>query len=131
MGETPPPSGEVRRTRAWVALVACMAIALFVSWLLADNRNDDAYITYRHTQNLLLGRGFVFNPGQRVLVTTAPFHGLFLALPGALGLEPVKAAPWLSGVAAGAVAYFVFRLLDDAGYLVAGVVAAATVLSCG
>lgn len=46
---------------------------------------DDAYITYRYALNLLRGNGFVFNPGEAVLGTTAPLYGLLLAAVGALG----------------------------------------------
>lgn len=41
---------------------------------------DDFFITYHYAQNLVAGDGFVFNPGERVLATTAPGWGLFLAL---------------------------------------------------
>jgi len=47
---------------------------------------DDAYITFRYARNLASGRGFVYNPGERVLGTTTPLYtlllaGLHLALP--------------------------------------------------
>ncbi len=41
---------------------------------------DDPYITYRYAENLRAGRGFVYNPGQRVLSTTTPLWTLLLAL---------------------------------------------------
>jgi hypothetical protein len=40
---------------------------------------DDAYITYRYAQNLLEGRGFVYNPGEQVLGTTTPLYTSLLA----------------------------------------------------
>src|SRR5262245_57373334 len=40
---------------------------------------DDFYITYRYAQNPAAGRGFVFNPGQRVFGVTNPGLGLLLA----------------------------------------------------
>jgi hypothetical protein len=67
-----------------------MALALaagrMLSWL-ALPIFDDAFITFRYARNLALGRGFVYNPGEWVLGTTAPAFGLLLALPGALGLS--------------------------------------------
>jgi hypothetical protein len=45
---------------------------------------EDALITYRYAENLALGRGFTFNPGERVLGTTTPAWTLCLALPGFL-----------------------------------------------
>jgi hypothetical protein len=47
-----------------LVLLGCPGAALLFTLLLADNRNDDAYITYRHTQNLLAGEGHVFNRGS-------------------------------------------------------------------
>jgi len=41
---------------------------------------EDALITYRYSANIIAGRGFVFNPGERVLGTTTPLVTLFLAL---------------------------------------------------
>ncbi len=43
-------------------------------------RQDDPFITYRYGQNLVLGHGFVFNPGERILGSTAPGHMLLSAL---------------------------------------------------
>lgn len=52
--------------------VAAVLLALLAAYLLHDTRFDDAYITFRYGQNLALGRGPVFNPGERVLGTTSP-----------------------------------------------------------
>lgn len=46
----------------------------------AGQTADDFFITYRYAQNLVEGSGFVFNPGQWVLGTSAPGWGLLLAL---------------------------------------------------
>lgn len=45
---------------------------------------DDPYITYRYAHNLLAGRGFVYNVGQRILSTTTPFYAALLAAGGLL-----------------------------------------------
>ncbi len=48
--------------------------------LLAGPRTiDDAYITFHYAQNIAIGNGFVFNPGDHVLGTTTPFYTLLLA----------------------------------------------------
>jgi len=47
---------------------------------------EDSYITYRYAQNLVDGHGFVYNPGEEFLGTTAPLYGLILAFFGFLGL---------------------------------------------
>jgi len=41
---------------------------------------DDAFITFRYAENLAAGRGFVFNPGENFLGTSAPLFGLVLGV---------------------------------------------------
>lgn len=53
--------------------LACMMVWSFA---LHELRHDDAFITLRYSQNLALGRGFVFNPGEPRLGTTSPGHAL-------------------------------------------------------
>jgi hypothetical protein len=40
---------------------------------------DDAMITFRVAENLAYGRGFVYNPGEYVQVTTTPLYTMLLA----------------------------------------------------
>ncbi len=56
---------------------------------------DDAMITFRVAENLAFGRGFVYNVGERVQVTTAPLY--------AMGLIP---GIWLFGSAVRAALLF-------------------------
>lgn len=60
-----------------MGVLVCLVI--ISSYLLRDYAVDDAYITFRHAKNLLVGNGFVFNPGDRLLSTTSPLQGLLLA----------------------------------------------------
>jgi hypothetical protein len=116
------------RRRNLAVLGLCLAVSLVFAVLLIGNRNDDAFITYRHAQNLLLGRGFVFNPGERLLGTTAPLHGLLIAGLGVLSpLLPLNAV-LLSWVSAGALGFLLWRVLCDLERPGAGVIAAVTVL---
>lgn len=57
---------------------------------------EDALITYRHAENLALGRGFGFNPGERVLGTTSPLLTLLLA--GLAAIVGVRFIPLISNV---------------------------------
>lgn len=41
---------------------------------------DDAMITFRVAENLAYGRGFVYNIGERVQVTTTPLYAMILAI---------------------------------------------------
>lgn len=64
------------------ALVAAGVVALGVAAAAAFHglRHDDAFITFRYAANLARGLGPVFNPGERILGTTAPGHMLLAAL---------------------------------------------------
>lgn len=54
-------------------------LALLARLLPGPRTVDDAYITFRYAQNLVDGRGPVYNTGQRVLGTTTPLYTLILS----------------------------------------------------
>lgn len=61
--------------------VICAAIFViffggFSAFLFHDLRLDDAYISYRYSQNIARGNGPVFNPGEKVLGATNPLFFL-------------------------------------------------------
>ena len=43
---------------------------------------DDAYITFRYARNVVAGKGFVYNVGERVLGTSTPLYTMLMALLG-------------------------------------------------
>ena len=45
---------------------------------------DDSFITFRYTQNILAGEGFVYNPGEPVMGTTTPLYTFVMVVLGAL-----------------------------------------------
>lgn len=53
------------------------ATALFV--VLHRRTYDDPFITYRYAENIRIGSGFVYNPGEHVQSTTTPLFTLLLA----------------------------------------------------
>lgn len=57
------------------ATLICLQVAGF-----HHVRLDDAYVTFRYGQNLALGRGLVFNPGDHLLGTTSPGAALLSAI---------------------------------------------------
>lgn len=85
---------------------------------------DDPYITYRYAANLAAGRGFVYNPGERVLSTTAPLYALLLAPFAALGLDVPLISNLIGCVSLGAGALALWQLGRMAGMPVAGGAAA-------
>ena len=62
---------------------------------------DDAYITFRYARNLSIGRGIVYNPGERVQGSSTPFFTLLLGFCGRLGLN-IPASALIIGLLSGA-----------------------------
>ena len=96
----------LRVERAHVAILLFAAIAYWlVFWQYTGNRLEDALITWRYAENLATGQGFTFNPGERVLGTTAPLHALLLAgVAWLLGPALIPSIAFWSMALAGAVA---------------------------
>ena len=82
------------REYAPLALVVAASLALWAFFRIDTGIClEDALITYRYAENLALGEGFVFNPGERVLGTTTPLFTLMLAASGLLfGVEQIPLA---------------------------------------
>jgi hypothetical protein len=70
----------MHRTRTEGLLIASLLVLALLARLVPGARVvDDAYITFRYARNIVEGRGFVYNPGERVLGTTTPLYTLLLA----------------------------------------------------
>jgi glycerophosphoryl diester phosphodiesterase len=70
------------RVLIWLAVLSLAAVGGFLAVVNFGFAYDDAYITYRVAYNFASGNGFVYNVGERFLVTTAPFYGLLLGVLG-------------------------------------------------
>jgi hypothetical protein len=75
MSSTP----DDRRREPLAVLLATALVGAVQVIGFAGVRLDDAFVTYRYGENLARGRGFVFNPGDRILGTTSPGHALVAA----------------------------------------------------
>ena len=121
----PAPSAAAALRRAdrlilgWSLIVPAFLFAVFHGYGF-----DDPYITYRYAANLAAGQGFVYNPGERVLSTTAPLYALLLAPFATLGLDVPLISNLIGCVSLGAGALALWRLGRLAGMPVAGGVAA-------
>jgi hypothetical protein len=75
------PEAEQGRSRAprWAAAASVLLLLLQCA-AFHGVRKDDAFITYRYGQNLALGRGLVFNPGEHIMGSTSPGHVLLSAV---------------------------------------------------
>ncbi|MBN1429021.1 MAG: hypothetical protein JXB07_11595 [Anaerolineae bacterium] len=63
-------------------LLSVVSAAIIAAILTADFWNytqDDVFITYTYSRNIAQGRGFVFNPGERVQGTTTPLYTLLMS----------------------------------------------------
>lgn len=93
------PASAVAIALTLLGLVLSLAtIRLFPSAVV-----DDAFISLRYVDNLLAGRGLVFNPGERVEGVTNLGFILVIAGFAALGIDPLAAARIL-GLLGGAAA---------------------------
>jgi hypothetical protein len=95
----------------WGALLLLAGVAI---WVAAANRHysyDDAFITFRMAGHFAAGDGFVYNPGEWHLGSTAALFGLLLgALGRVAGAGQIPAiAGWISSLAmlATAIALYV------------------------
>lgn len=106
----PSPSKRASTLHVAAAALVVLAAAVWVGSATWGFSYDDAYITYRYAQNLADGEGLVFNPGERVLGTTAPGYAVLLGmltrltgvgpvawgtLVGLAGLLATALSPWL------------------------------------
>ncbi len=82
-------------------MVILLVVGLAAGWWASVIVLDDAMITFRVAENLAFGRGFVYNLGERVQVTTTPLYAIVLvpaiwlfgaAPPAALALNLMLAA---------------------------------------
>jgi len=78
-----------------VGLFVLVGVALWHAQGFRCATLDDAFITYRHAQNLAAGDGPVFNPGERVEGSSSFLMVALLAALIRLGADVTIAAPWL------------------------------------
>ena len=87
----------------WLLLVGFALITLIVSW-----NSDDAYHAYIMAENLVTGKGFVYNVGYRVTASTCPLYTLITAFQYLLmGKSHMFFAGIISGVIFSSAAVYV------------------------
>ena len=92
--------GRSLAARPEIAAVVALLIAHCLRW---NYTVDDAYISFRYAENLLGGRGLVYNAGERVEGYTNFLWVLLVAVPAALHISPVVATKIFGLVASGAL----------------------------
>jgi hypothetical protein len=87
--------GEKERRRTTLIIILIVFITILMRGILvylSDFTADDAFITFRYAENIALGKGFVYNPGERVLGTSTPLFTLILAFFSQIGLPIIWVA---------------------------------------
>jgi hypothetical protein len=118
--------------RGWqidLALAGLAALVLSIAWPMRDFATDDPHITYRYAHNLALGHGLIYNPGEHVLSTTAPFYAVLLAQGARLGADIPALSNALGAMAFCAAASSLFLLGQRHEHSWAGLIAAALCVS--
>ena len=76
-------SHRLRTAAKWGALVAfglALIYGVAVHFTNAVLPEDDGFITYRYVENLVAGKGLVYNPGEHVFGASNPLYLFWLAL---------------------------------------------------
>jgi hypothetical protein len=79
------------RVEKW-GLLAGLLLAAVLMWPLRHYVTDDTFIHLQYARNLSTGRGFVFNPGERVYGCTSPLWVTLIADGMALGVDGLRVA---------------------------------------
>ena len=101
-----------RSTIHRVALVAVASVLALQFWFVCD----DAYITFRFARNWALGRGLVFNPGERPPVEVySDFLWLLLAAAvERLRVAPAAVLPFVSAACSVVLSLRIYAFAQDA-----------------
>lgn len=99
-----------RRNTDFIVLTL-ICLGLILAWIIGHTQ-DDAFITFRYSQNLVNGHGPVYNPGEYVEGYSNFLWMLVMAIPIALGMDPVTPS-WLLGLLClGANLWLCYRLFS-------------------
>lgn len=72
--------GDIWQTKLdWPSVVVLGAAFFWLGYLFFPNSAEDAYIVARYVNNLLAGKGLVYNEGERINALTSPAHVFLLA----------------------------------------------------
>jgi len=105
---------EYAEARVWVvySVVAVLVLLPRLAGMYAIDLFDDAFITFRYSENLAAGHGLVYNLGERTLGTTTPLFALILAFPSFLGIPTIAASLFLGAASDVCTAIIVYHFLS-------------------
>ncbi len=70
---------KFKKLKPFLPYLLIFLIAVVARILPGPRSIDDSYITFRYARNILVGEGFVYNPGQQILGTTTPLYTLLMS----------------------------------------------------
>ena len=111
-------------TNKKVILVFIILLAILFRLYFNPMDIDDAPITYKYAENIVAGKGFVYNEGERVLGTTTPLFTLILAGFIKLGFEVFFTSNLLGLISAVVSIILVYLIFKDNKMEYAGLIAA-------
>ncbi|MBU1627906.1 hypothetical protein KKB18_11100 [bacterium] len=112
-----------REKQLFIYLITTLALVVISRGILSIVACDDAFITFRYSENIASGKGFVYNEGERILGTSTPLFALLLAGLRLLGLDVVLSSHILSILFHFAISLLILLILKDQGYYFAGMIA--------
>ncbi len=119
----------VKRREIFVLALFALLAAL-IGFCLRDVAYDDTYITYRYARNVIQGKGFVYNEGERVLSTTAPLYAFLLAAVGLLWSDLPRLSNFISALSLFGAGSFLYLTGERFGRGWAGAIAGALFMLC-
>jgi arabinofuranosyltransferase len=105
-GRTKQSSSGTWLVSAALAIGSLCVFSKFREWAF-----DDAFIVFRYAQNILLGRGWVFNPDEVYNASTSVLNTLLVTGMAAITGRPLVSSVIIGTLSLGAVGFLVFDLL--------------------
>ncbi len=106
-----------------VQVLLCGMALVWLGLLYGKWGFDDPYVTYRYSDNLLSGKGLVYNVGEGTLSTVSPLYAVVLAGLGLVFPDVPTVSNWISILSVVASAFLLIRWgwsRQDMGGMIAG-----------
>lgn len=110
----------LKRLPIILLLAYFLALGILALYMASPVNVDDAYITFRYAQNISQGKGFVYNPGERIQGTSTPLYTLILALMDRIGIRAHIAGNVIYVLSVFLILLFAFLILKSEGHPVLG-----------
>ena len=103
---------DLMQRKITIIFLSTIIVRVIFHWL-TNFTFDDAFITFRYVENLVVGNGFVYNKGEAVLGTTTPLFTLVLSVVRVIGFQVEQAAMLVSLLASGVTAVVLYKFASS------------------